>query len=69
VKAEYTPSQLRLAVEDHGVGMSVSQPRRGIGLISMRERAGMLGGVLEFAIPAAGGVCVTLMVPLQSGVS
>jgi signal transduction histidine kinase len=69
VKAEYTPSQLRLTVEDHGVGMPVSQPRRGIGLISMRERAGLLGGVLEFANPAAGGVRVTLMVPLQSGVS
>ena len=69
VKAEYTPSQLRLAVEDHGVGMPVSQPRRGIGLISMRERAGLLGGVLEFANPAAGGVRVTLLVPLQAGVS
>jgi signal transduction histidine kinase len=69
VKAEYTPSRLRLVVEDHGVGMPVSQPRRGIGLISMRERAGLLGGVLEFANPAAGGVCVALIVPLQSGVS
>jgi signal transduction histidine kinase len=69
VKAEYTPSQLHLVVEDHGVGMPGSQPRRGIGLISMRERAGMLGGMLEFATPAAGGVRVTLLVPLQSGVS
>lgn len=69
VRAEYSPSQLRLVVEDHGVGMPASQPRRGIGLISMRERAGLLAGVLEFANPTAGGVRVTLMVPLQSGVS
>jgi signal transduction histidine kinase len=69
VKAEYTPSRLRLVVEDHGVGMPGSQSRRGIGLISMRERAGLLGGVLEFSNPAAGGVRVALIVPLQSGVS
>jgi len=69
VQAEYSPSQLRLMVEDHGGGMPGSQSRRGIGLISMRERAGLLGGTLEFANLATGGVRVTLMVPLQSGVS
>jgi signal transduction histidine kinase len=69
VKAEYTPSRLYLVVEDRGVGMPGSQPRRGIGLVSMRERAGLLGGVLEFSNPAAGGVRVALIVPLQSGVS
>jgi signal transduction histidine kinase len=68
VRAEYSPAQLRLVVEDHGVGMPDSSPRRGIGLISMRERAGLLNGVLEFSHPAAGGVCVALTVPLQSGV-
>ena len=69
VKAEYTLSQLSLVIEDHGVGMPGSQPRRGIGLISMRERAGLLGGVLEFSNPASGGVRVTLILPVQSGVS
>lgn len=69
VKAEYTPSQLRLVVEDHGVGMHGSPPRSGIGLISMRERAGLLGGRLEFSSPAGGGARIALMVPLQSGVS
>jgi len=69
VNTEYSPSRLRLVVEDHGVGMHSSEPRRGIGLISMRERAGLLGGELEFAAPAPGGVRVTLVVPLQSGVS
>jgi signal transduction histidine kinase len=69
VKAEYTPSRLHLVVEDRGVGMPGSQPRRGIGLVSMRERAGLLGGALEFSNPAGGGVRVALIVPLQSGVS
>jgi signal transduction histidine kinase len=69
VKAEYTPSRLKLTVEDHGVGMHGSPPRSGIGLISMRERAGLLGGMLEFSSPGSGGARVTLTVPLQSGVS
>ena len=56
-------------VEDHGVGMPAEAPRRGIGLISMRERAGLLGGVLEFSRPAGGGVRVALQVPLRAGVA
>jgi len=68
VRAEYSPVQLRLVVEDHGVGLPDVPPHRGIGLISMRERAGLLHGVLELSTPAAGGVRVTLTVPLQSGV-
>ncbi len=68
VRAEYSPAQLRLVVEDHGVGMPDSPPRHGIGLISMRERAGLLSGILEFSNPAGGGVRVTLTVPLQFGV-
>jgi len=67
VRAEYTPSQLSLLIEDHGVGMPENVPRRGIGLVSMRERAGLLGGALAFAKPAAGGVRVQLQVPLQAG--
>lgn len=68
VRADYSPAQLRLVVEDHGVGMPSSSPRHGIGLISMRERAGLLSGGLEFSSSADGGVRVTLTVPLQSGV-
>jgi len=67
VRAEYTPSQLSLVVEDHGVGMPEDVPRGGIGLVSMRERAGLLSGTLEFARPEAGGVRVLLQVPLQAG--
>jgi len=35
--------------------------------VSMRERAGLLSGTLEFASPAAGGVRVVLQVPLRAG--
>jgi two-component system sensor histidine kinase UhpB len=69
VRAEYEPSHLSLLVEDHGVGMPEDGPRRGIGLVSMRERAGLLDGVLEFSKPAGGGVRVSLQVPLRTGVA
>jgi signal transduction histidine kinase len=69
VRAEYAPTQVSLVVEDHGVGMPEDVPRRGIGLVSMRERAGLLGGVLEFSRPAGGGVRVALQVPLRAGVA
>ena len=67
VRAEYEPARMTLVVEDHGRGMPAEGPRRGIGLISMRERAGLLGGKLEFLRPVAGGVRVTLEVPLRAG--
>jgi signal transduction histidine kinase len=69
VRAEYAPLHISLVVEDHGVGMPEAGPRHGIGLISMRERAGLLGGVLEFSKPAGGGVRVSLQVPLRAGVA
>ncbi len=69
VRAEYAPTHVALVVEDHGVGMPEEVPRRGIGLISMRERAGLLGGVLDFSRPAGGGVRVSLQVPLRAGVA
>ena len=45
---------LRLEVEDHGRGVSADR-RRGLGLITMRERADLVGGTIEFARPAHGG--------------
>jgi signal transduction histidine kinase len=65
VRAEYTPATLRLVVEDHGVGFPAVSAGGGIGLISMRERAGLIGGSIDFSRPASGGACLTLQVPLR----
>ncbi|HKY31030.1 MAG TPA: response regulator [Candidatus Polarisedimenticolia bacterium] len=60
-------SQAVLAVEDDGIGMSSlpgAPASEGLGLFSIQERLGMLGGRLEIARRAEGGTRVRLVVPL-----
>jgi signal transduction histidine kinase len=78
VRLHHDPAGLRLEVEDHGRGVSPDgswkntdehgavQPR-GLGLITMRERADLVGGTIEFARPAAGGTLVRFTVPARAG--
>ena len=54
---------LSLEVEDHGRGLDAATERRGLGIITMRERAELMGGDIEFVRPAAGGTLVRLTVP------
>ena len=60
---------LELEVEDHGKGLDADTARRGLGLVAMRERAGLVGGTLEFLRPHAGGTLVRLTVPLTASPS
>ncbi len=53
---------LRLAIVDDGVGASSEAP--GYGLIGMRERIHLLGGVLEFGPAPFRGFAVRIEVPL-----
>jgi signal transduction histidine kinase len=62
VRLRFEPDRLRLEVEDHGRGFPPDQ-RKGIGLVAMRERAGLVGGDIEFAQPNAGGTVVRLWAP------
>ena len=57
---------LHLEVEDHGKGLDPDGSPRGLGLVAMRERAELLGGVLEFLRPREGGTLVRLTVPLPA---
>jgi signal transduction histidine kinase len=57
---------LQLEVEDHGKGLNPDTSPRGLGLVAMRERAELLGGVLEFRRPRDGGTLVRLTVPLSA---
>ena len=64
VRLHTDASGLRLEVEDHGCGVTAGG-RRGLGLVTMRERADLVGGAIEFARPAEGGTLVRFTVPPQ----
>jgi signal transduction histidine kinase len=66
VRVRYSPGRLQLEIEDHGPGLPAERGQRGIGLISMRERAELLGGSIEFQRPAEGGTRVLVNVPLSA---
>ena len=68
VRLRYLPQSLVLEVEDNGVGFRDSQglaagERKGMGLVSMRERADLVNGQLELGSGSAGGALVRLTVP------
>jgi signal transduction histidine kinase len=62
VRLNYLPESVVLEVEDHGIGFG-SMQSHGMGLISMRERADLVNGRVEFENRAAGGALVRLTVP------
>ncbi|MGH3470948.1 MAG: sensor histidine kinase, partial [Nocardioidaceae bacterium] len=55
--------QLRLEVEDDGVGLPPSR-RHGVGLAAMRERAAELGGSCETGSATLGGTRVAALLPV-----
>jgi signal transduction histidine kinase len=61
------PQCLRLRVRDWGVGFQPNSPgaRRGLGLISMEERARMLGGSFAISSQPGKGVRITVDIPLN----
>ncbi len=64
VRLQWANDVLTLEVEDHGRGMAVERTRRGLGLVTMRERAAPVGGVVELAPVPDGGTLVRLRVPV-----
>ena len=63
VRLAFGPDRITLEVEDDGVGFG-PQHGRGMGLISMRERAEMLSGRIEFLPGRAGGALVRITAPV-----
>lgn len=73
VRLRHGGGTLELEVEDDGRGLpaervegAAGEPRRGLGVVAMRERAALLRGTLTFERPARGGTRVRLSVPLQT---
>jgi signal transduction histidine kinase len=67
VRITCADGNLELAVEDRGTGISTpasaADPARGMGMVSMRERAELIGGELDVRRSAGGGTIVHLRVP------
>jgi signal transduction histidine kinase len=66
VRLRFGEGELVLEVEDHGVGFGERNNGRGMGLTSMRERAELIHGTIEFLKRDEGGALVRLTVPRTS---
>jgi signal transduction histidine kinase len=62
VRLNYLPDSVVLEVEDRGVGLG-KHKGRGMGLVSMRERAELMNGRVEFLDAEGGGTLIRLTVP------
>jgi signal transduction histidine kinase len=65
IRLKFSANSLELEVEDHGTGFVAEKMQRGIGLVAMRERAELIGGVLVISPRAPGGTLVRLEVPRE----
>jgi signal transduction histidine kinase len=64
------PSSVALTITDDGKGFDVNGlPSAGLGLISMRERVGSVGGILEIQATPASGTRLRVTVPTQASES
>jgi len=61
---ECGPRQVRLRVQDNGIGFDEEQTRNGNGLKNLRRRAADLGGTLEIQTAPDKGTIVTLSAPV-----
>ena len=64
VQAEVVDGDLRVAVQDDGVGGA--DPARGSGLVGLTDRVEALGGRLTLRSPAAGGTTLSVDLPLAA---
>jgi signal transduction histidine kinase len=59
----FEPEQVVLEVEDDGIGFQ-NKEKQGMGLVSMRERAELIRGQIEFLKGENGGALVRMTAPL-----
>jgi signal transduction histidine kinase len=67
VRLRLDEDRLQLEVEDDGRGITSARFRRGLGIVTMRERAELLGGTIELDRVPEGGTLVRLTVPRKEG--
>ena len=62
VTVESNDSEVRLSIEDNGIGGA--DPARGSGLVGLRDRVEAIGGTLTVRSPAGAGTHLTVELPL-----
>ncbi|OLL31478.1 two-component sensor histidine kinase [Burkholderia sp. SRS-W-2-2016] len=68
--ASATPiDEIVVTMADDGPGTDLSEPRKGLGLIGMRERVEALGGEFHVASQPQGGFLFCARVPAQAGLT
>ncbi|MEV4570636.1 sensor histidine kinase [Nonomuraea sp. NPDC049419] len=68
VTVRYEPGELDVRVEDDGVGAAAGEPRSaGHGLVGIRERVTLYGGILNIGPLPGGGFEVRARFPLKDG--
>jgi signal transduction histidine kinase len=66
VRLRVAAGLLELEIEDHGAGIDGATPRRGLGIVTMRERAALVGGTIDLERPRDGGTLVRVRVPVDT---
>ncbi|SAK73401.1 two-component hybrid sensor and regulator [Caballeronia catudaia] len=61
------PEEIVVTVADDGPGVDLAKPRKGLGLIGMRERVEALGGEFHIASEVGSGFLFCARVPAQAG--
>jgi signal transduction histidine kinase len=68
VNVDISPIEIRAFVEDDGIGFAADRAHTGgVGILSMRERARLLGGTLAVRSRPGNGTLVEFSVPLTPG--
>ena len=62
VRLHFVPDSVILEIEDEGVGIGTGE-KRGLGLVSMRERSEMMKGTFQISRGEMGGTLVRVTVP------
>jgi signal transduction histidine kinase len=63
IEATAEENTLKLAISDDGVGGA--DPRRGSGLVGLRDRVEALGGTIDVASPVEAGTSIVVALPLE----